>query len=162
MKKLLLLAFLLSSFMSSSAQSTLKSGSVITLCFVEEVKSNSNAANVVVANDVKVDDKIIVSAGTPVQTQVTATKRRSCGIAGVLNVAFISTRATDGTLITLIGGSISREGKNKRGLAIGLGVGLGVLAWPLLSCLVIRGGEAVIPEGTLTTNVLTANEVTIK
>lgn len=116
----------------------------------------------VVANDVKVDDKIIVSAGTPVQTQVTATKRRSCGIAGVLNVAFISTRATDGTLITLIGGSISREGRNKRGLAIGLGVGLGVLAWPLLSCLVIRGGEAVIPEGTLTTNVLTANEVTIK
>ena len=162
MKKLLLLAFLLSSFMSSSAQSTLKSGSVITLRFVEEVKSNSNAANVVVANDVKVDDKIIVSAGTPVQTQVTATKRRSCGIAGVLNVAFISTRATDGTLITLIGGSISREGKNKRGLAIGLGVGLGVLAWPILSCLVIRGGEAVIPEGTLTTNVLTANEVTIK
>lgn len=162
MKKLLLLAFLLSSFMSSSAQSTLKSGLVITLRFVEEVKSNSNAANVVVANDVKVDDKIIVSAGTPVQTQVTATKRRSCGIAGVLNVAFISTRATDGTLITLIGGSISREGKNKRGLAIGLGVGLGVLAWPLLSCLVIRGGEAVIPEGTLTTNVLTANEVTIK
>ena len=162
MKKLLLLASLLSSFMSSSAQSTLKSGSVITLRFVEEVKSNSNAANVVVANDVKVDDKIIVSAGTPVQTQVTATKRRSCGIAGVLNVAFISTRATDGTLITLIGGSISREGKNKRGLAIGLGVGLGVLAWPLLSCLVIRGGEAVIPEGTLTTNVLTANEVTIK
>ena len=162
MKKLLLLAFLLSSFMSSSAQSTLKSGSVITLRFVEEVKINSNAANVVVANDVKVDDKIIVSAGTPVQTQVTATKRRSCGIAGVLNVAFISTRATDGTLITLIGGSISREGRNKRGLAIGLGVGLGVLAWPLLSCLVIRGGEAVIPEGTLTTNVLTANEVTIK
>ena len=162
MKKLLLLAFLLSSFMSSSAQSTLKSGSVITLRFVEEVKSNSNAANVVVANDVKVDDKIIVSAGTPVQTQVTATKRRSCGIAGVLNVAFISTRATDGTLITLIGGSISREGKNKKGLAIGLGVGLGVLAWSLLSCLVIRGGEAVIPEGTLTTNVLTANEVTIK
>lgn len=162
MKRLLLLAFLLSSFMSSSAQSTLKSGSVITLRFVEEVKSNSNAANVVVANDVKVDDKIIVSVGTPVQTQVTATKRRSCGIAGVLNVAFISTRATDGTLITLIGGSISREGRNKRGLAIGLGVGLGVLAWPLLSCLVIRGGEAVIPEGTLTTNVLTANEVTIK
>ena len=162
MKKLLLLAFLLSSFMSSSAQSTLKSGSVITLRFVEEVKSNSNAANVVVANDVKVDDKIIVSAGTPVQTQVTATKRRSCGIAGVLNVAFISTRATDGTLITLIGGSISREGKNKRGLAIGLGVGLGVFAWPFLACLAVKGGEAVIPEGTLTTNVLTANEVTIK
>ena len=162
MKKLLLLAFLLSSFMSSSAQSTLKSGSVITLRFVEEVKSNSNAANVVVANDVKVDDKIIVSAGTPVQTQVTATKRRSCGIAGVLNVAFISTRATDGTLITLIGGSISREGKNKKGLAIGLGVGLGVFAWPFLACLAVKGGEAVIPEGTLTTNVLTANEVTIK
>ena len=162
MKKLLLLAFLLSSFMSSSAQSTLKSGSVITLRFVEEVKSNSNAANVVVANDVKVDDKIIVSAGTPVQTQVTAIKRRSCGIAGVLNVAFISTRATDETLITLMGGSISREGKNKKGLAIGLGVGLGVFAWPFLACLAVKGGEAVIPEGTLTTNVLTANEVTIK
>ena len=55
-------------------------------------------------------------------------------------------------------GSISREGKNKIGLAIGLGVGLGVFAWPFLACLAVN----VIPEGTLTTNVLTANEVTIK
>ncbi|WP_276991805.1 hypothetical protein [Prevotellamassilia timonensis] len=61
-----------------------------------------------------------------------------------------------------MGGSISQEGKNKKGLAIGLGVRLGVLAWPFLACLAIKGGEVVIPEGTLTTNVLTANEVTIK
>ena len=162
MKKLLLLACLLPSFMSSFAQTTLKSGSVVNLRFAEEVKSNSNVANVVVANDVKVGDKIIVSAGTPVQTQVTGTECRGCGRAGVLNVAFISTRATDGTLVNLMGGSISREGKNKKGLAIGLGVGLGVFAWPFLACLAVKGGEAVIPEGTLTTNVLTANEVTIK
>lgn len=57
-----------------------------------------------------------------------------------------------------MGGSISREGNNKKGLAIGLGVGLGVFAWPFLACLAVN----VIPEGTLTTNVLTANEVTIK
>jgi len=57
-----------------------------------------------------------------------------------------------------MGGSISREGKNKKGLAIGLGVGLGVFAWSFLACLAVN----VIPEGTLTTNVLTANEVTIK
>ena len=57
-----------------------------------------------------------------------------------------------------MGGSISRDGKNKKGLAIGLGVGLGVFAWPFLACLAVN----VIPEGTLTTNVLTANEVTIK
>lgn len=135
MKKLLLLACLLPSFISSFAQTTLKSGSIVTLRFAEEVKSNSNVANVVVANDVKVGDKIIVSAGTPVQTQVTGTKCRGCGRAGVLNVAFISTRATDGTLVNLMGGSISREGKNKKGLAIGLGVGLGVLAWPFLAWL---------------------------
>lgn len=61
-----------------------------------------------------------------------------------------------------MGGSISQEGKNKKGLAIGLGVRLGVFAWPFLACLAIKGGETVIPEGTLTTNVLTANEVTIK
>ena len=162
MKKLLLLACLLPSFMSSFAQSTLKSGSNVTLRFVEELKGNSIGANVVVANDVKVGDKIIVSAGTPVQTQVTGTKRRGCGRAGVLNVAFISTRATDGTLVNLMEGRILREGKNKKGLAIGLGVGLGVFAWPFLGCLAIKGGDAIIPEGTLTTNVLTANEVTIK
>ena len=57
-----------------------------------------------------------------------------------------------------MGASISREGNNKKGLAIGLGVGLGVFAWPFLACLAVN----VIPEGTLTTNVLTANEVTIK
>ena len=57
MKKLLLLACLLPSFMSSFAQTTLKSGSIVTLRFAEEVKSNSNVANVVVANNVKVGDK---------------------------------------------------------------------------------------------------------
>ena len=57
-----------------------------------------------------------------------------------------------------MGGSISREGNNKKGLAIGIGVGLGVFAWPFLACLAVN----VIPEGTLTTNILTANEVTIK
>lgn len=34
-----------------------------------------------------------------------------------------------------MGGSISREGNNKKGLAIGLGVGLGVFAWPFLAWL---------------------------
>lgn len=62
--------------MSSFAQTTLKSGSIVTLRFAEEVKSNSNVANVVVANDVKVGDKIIVSAGTPVQTHIIRKTKR--------------------------------------------------------------------------------------
>lgn len=135
MKKLLLLACLLPSFMSSFAQTTLKSGSIVTLRFAEEVKSNSNVANVVVANDVKVGDKIIVSAGTPVQTQVTGTKCRGCGRAGVLNVAFISTRATDGTLVNLMGGSISREGKKRSRNRSWCGIRCISMAFPcLLGC----------------------------
>ena len=45
--------------------------------------------------------------------------------------------------------------------AIGLGVGLGWFAWPLLSLLAIKGGQGVIEKGTLIQNVMVANDYQI-
>lgn len=45
-----------------------------------------------------------------------------------------------------MGGSISREGKNKKGLAIGLGVRLGVLAWPFLAWLSMLSLKEHLPQ----------------
>ena len=163
MKKVLFSILLFFSFTAVlNAQSVLKSGSVVTLRFVESVNSQSTSTSVVVAQDVKVGDVTFISAGTPAIAQVTGVKRRGCGRAGTVSVEFISTKAVDGSQVNLLGGKISREGKNKKGLAIGLGVGLGIFAWPCLACLAIKGGEAEIPAGTLTTSVLTANEVVLK
>ena len=72
----------------------------------------------------------------------------------------MSTTATDGQMVALTG-STSAEGKNKKGLAIGLGVGLGWFAWPLLSLLAIKGGQGVIEKGTLIQNVMVANDYQI-
>lgn len=58
-------------------------------------------------------------------------------------------------------GSTSDEGKNKKGLAIGLGVGLGWFVWPLLSLLAIKGGQGSIEKGTLIPNVMVANDYQI-
>lgn len=43
-------------------------------------------------------------------------------------------------------GSISREGNNKKGLAIGLGVGLGVFAWPFLAWLSMLSLKEHLPQ----------------
>lgn len=163
MKKFFLLAGVcLFSVVGAFAQTTLRSGSIVTLKFSENVTSKSTNASVVVANDVRVGDQIVISAGTPVMSQVNATKRRGCGRAGSVSVNFISTKAVDGSIVNLMGGNITREGRNKKGMAIGLGVGLGVFVWPCLACLAIKGGHAVISEGTLTQNVFTANDVVLK
>ena len=61
-----------------------------------------------------------------------------------------------------MGQPFNKEGVNRKGMAIGLGVGLGVFCWPCLACLAIKGRNAEIPIGTIVQNMMTNNEVTIK
>ncbi len=161
LRKFLLLCAL-ASCAGVSAQKVLKAGTLIPLAFNEKVTSKSNSANITVAQDVKVDGVTVIAAGTPVQNQVTGTKKRGCGRPGSVSVTFLSTTATNGEVVRLMGQPLVKEGVSKKGKAIGLGVGLGIFMWPCLGCLAIKGGEAEIPAGTIVQNMMTNNEVSVK
>lgn len=162
MLKSIFLLLGLSLAMSMTAQTTLKSGTIVPVSFTEKVTSSSTSANIIVAQDIKVDGVTVIAAGTPVSNQVTGTKKRGCGRPGTVSVTLLSTTAVNGEVVRLMGQPISKEGANKKGKAIGLGVGLGLYLWPCLGCLAIKGGEAEIPAGTIVQNMMTNNEVTIK
>lgn len=147
LRKLLLLCAL-ATCTASFAQKTLKSGTLIPVTFTEKVTSSSTTANLIVAQDVKVDGVTAIAAGTPVINQVTGTKKRGCGRPGTVTVTILSTTATNGEVVRLMGQPLVKEGQIKKGKAIGLGVGLGIFVWPCLGCLAIKGGEAEIPAGT--------------
>ena len=161
LKRILSLLCIISS-MSIAAQTTLKSGSIVPISFTERVTSASTYANIVVAQDIKVNGVTIIAAGTPVLNQVTGTKKRGCGRPGTVTVVPISTTAVNGEVGRLMGQPFNKEGVNRKGMAIGLGVGLGVFCWPCLACLAIKGRNAEIPIGTIVQNMMTNNEVTIK
>lgn len=154
LRKLLLLCAL-ATCTASFAQKTLKSGTLIPVTFTEKVTSSSTTANLIVAQDVKVDGVTAIAAGTPVLNQVTGTKKRGCGRPGTVT-------ATNGEVVRLMGQPLVKEGEIKKGKAIGLGVGLGIFVWPCLGCLAIKGGDAEIPAGTIVQNMMTNNEVVIK
>lgn len=160
-RKLLLLCAL-ATCTASFAQKTLKSGTLIPVTFTEKVTSSSTTANLIVAQDVKVDGVTAIAAGTPVLNQVTGTKKRGCGRPGTVTVTILSTTATNGEVVRLMGQPLVKEGQSKKGKAIGLGVGLGIFAWPCLGCLAIKGGDAEISAGTIVQNMMTNQEVTIK
>lgn len=65
LRKLLLLCAL-ATCTASFAQKTLKSGTLIPVTFTEKVTSSSTTANLIVAQDVKVDGVTAIAAGTPV------------------------------------------------------------------------------------------------
>ncbi len=161
LRKIILLSMMFS-FTGTFAQKTLKTGTLIPVTFTEKVTSKSTSANIIVAQDVKVDGVMAIAAGTPVLNQVTSTKRRGCGRPGTVSVTILSTTASNGEVVRLMGQPLVREGVSKKGKAIGLGVGLGIFLWPCLGCLAIKGEDAEIPSGTIVQNMMTNNEVVIK
>ena len=69
--------------------------------------------------------------------------------------------AIDSQTIYLMGG-MSAMGDDREGLAIGLGVGAGIVVFPFgLFCLCIKGEEAYIPNNTIITNVVVDDNYTI-
>jgi hypothetical protein len=60
-------------------------------------------------------------------------------------------------------GGITAMGDDREGLAIGLGIGAGIVVFPFgLFCLCIKGEEAYIPSNTIITNVVVDDNYTIK
>lgn len=113
--------------LSVFAASPLERGTALSVRVTSQITSKKKGtASAIVENDVKgKDGKVVIKRGTPVQLQLEKKSARGCGKAGYVNVKCISTQAIDGQNITLEG-NINDEGESKKGLAIGLGVGLGL------------------------------------
>lgn len=125
-------------------------------------KSGSNTLTAVVDSDVKASDgTVVISRGTPVTANVEVTKARGVGKPGKIAIKSMTTNTVDGQNVLLYG-SVNEEGQIKKGKALGLGIGLFCFLGPIfLSCLAIKGGQAMIPAGTVFTQFSTADEYQI-
>ncbi|MDR1631944.1 MAG: hypothetical protein LBR97_03545 [Dysgonamonadaceae bacterium] len=125
----------------------IKAGTMVPLELVTAISSKSVAPGAPIdfrlINDIVVDRKIAIRAGSIARGQVQRVKKNGLfGKAGELEVIVRSINAVDGTNIMLTGGQLSEEGSNKLVLSVALTVLVCLL------CFLIRGGNAEIPAGT--------------
>lgn len=124
-------------------------------------KTQPMPSAIVDANITDAEGNILIKRGTPVQLSVEAQRARGVGKAGYLIIRCLSTTAVDGQTIFLAGG-LSAYGNEREELAIGLGVGAGIVVFPFgLFCLCIKGEEAHIPSNTILTNIVIDDSYTI-
>lgn len=149
--------------LSVFAASPLERGTALSVRITSQITSKKEGtASAIVENDVKgKDGKVVIKRGTPVQLQLEKKSARGCGKPGYVNIKCISTQAVDGQSITLEG-SISDEGESKKGLAVGLGVGLGFFTLIGFVCLAIKGEKATIESNTIIPTVFVMNDYTIE
>lgn len=137
---------------------TLPAGTPIVLRNMETINSsnitNGSSVMFTVINDVVVDDKVLIKAGSIVNAQVNYAKKKNyAGVAGEITISDFAAKAVDGTYVPLRA-TLSSKGEEKMGLSIGLGVVICILF------LLIQGDDAVIPAGT-TKSVYTIMDVQI-
>jgi len=163
-KKILsVLTFLSFSLLHANAGTPLTDGTYVQILLTQDISSKDTLTPpAVIASDIVIDGKILISKGTPVQAQFTRQKPRCCGRAGSFTLEFLSTTSVDGQLILLRGRELTVKGMKRMGLSLGLGVGTGWLFLPGLACLAIRGKHAQLPAGTIATGVMVANNYNIE
>ena len=124
---------------------TIPNGSVVPVKTVGQLSSDQLALGqevvLDVAQDVKIQGKVLIRAGAPVYGSVQESKGgQMAGIAGKLVIALNSTVAVDGTNVSL-SGSFSNAAKSE----VGATVAVGVILCPL--ALLNTGDDGVIPVG---------------
>lgn len=125
---------------------------------------HGQTAQAVVEYDIRNEEnKILIQKGTPVDIQVKREKARGVGREGYIHIQCMSTKAIDGQTI-LLQGEWEEYGASKDGLALGLGVGLGLTFLPVvgLAFLAIKGEEATISPNTRIPLVFTTETYTIQ
>lgn len=164
-KKLAIIMALSVLNLSVFASTPLSRGTTLSVRITSQISSKSKGTHTAfVENDVKSKDgAVLIKRGTPVELQIEKKKAKGCGRAGYVQVKCISTSAVDGQNI-ILEGSTDAEGDDKKGLAIGLGVGLGLTFLPFVgfAFLAIKGNQAVIPSNTLIPNVFVMNDYEIQ
>ena len=137
--------------LSIFASAPLTRGTVVYIRTMSEVSSKtSESMDAIVDADVKASDgTVLIKIGTRVNAIMDVQKAKGVGKPGSITLKNLSTTSVDGQTIYLAG-SVTEQGQSKRGQALGLGLGLGLcLVLPCLAILAKKGGEAVIPAGTL-------------
>jgi hypothetical protein len=93
--------------------------------------------------DVVIDGRTVISAGTPLVLRISdIEKRKVLGRGGNVEIRAVSVTAVDGTEVFLDGG-YDREAVNRIALAASLAV---FVTWPTIF---IKGKEAILPPGTV-------------
>lgn len=163
MKRLsLILAICWSCTIAGLAQSVLRKGTKVPVKLVTELNTKvRETPKAVVAEDVLASDgKVAVKQGTPVGLYYDSDRARACGAPGRFALRFESTLSVNKIKVPLDCNSIQQEGKDRNALAICLGYP-GVIIWPLLPCLLIKGHNIVLPEGTTFDSVFVEEDVAI-
>lgn len=142
-----LIILLLSSNVNYSKTITLPADTVVKVVLNEHVSSaNTTVGQRVkasVAEDVTINDQIVIKKDTKVRAMVSAReKRKRLGKGGNVSLQFSSTRDINNNLIEL-GSALGREGRASTGSTVALTVLFGVPG------LLKRGKDAVIPKGTV-------------
>ncbi len=124
----------------------LKVGTPLILKLSETVSSeNRNAGDMVqfyVAEDVIVDDKVVIKRGAPARGEVLTTKKKEfAGQKGEVTLGIHDVEAVDGQRVRL---RSTKQGEGEGKMA--MSIALSVVVCPLF--LLMKGKEAVIPEGT--------------
>lgn len=152
------------SVFASTPAIPLERGTALSVRITSPISSKQKGNPVaIVDNDVKSKNgKVLIKRGTPVQLQIDRKKAKGCGKGGYVSARCVSTTSVDGQTISLEG-TTSAEGDDKKGLAIGLGVGLGLTFLPFVgfAFLAIKGQQATIEANTLIPNVIVMNDYDI-
>ncbi len=128
-----------------AANLTIKEGTPVALRLEKSINSDTvyvgDPVDLVVARDVKVNGKVVISQGTRTGGEVAFVEEKGLiGKPGKIMITVRSTTAVDGTEVPLRA-TVTREGKSKQTLAIILGIVL------CLFILLMKGESAVIPAG---------------
>lgn len=140
------IAFVLAMLPMDSFAVKLEEGTPVVVELTEEVNTKTKNLNdqvfLKVSRDVVIDGKTVIVAGTPATGTITwLEKPEMVGGEGKVQFTIDSTKAVDGTRVTLRG-TATRMGKDKQAASIGLGV----ICCPLF--LLMKGKEASFPIGT--------------
>ena len=153
MKGIVLLSCILFCSIVTSGQIVLKRGTNIYIELATEANSNNRHEIIALVGYDVLDTstgEILITKGTPVRVRVERRKSRGLGKAGWLLIKPISTTAIDGKEI-LLDGIYSKEGEDRKGLALGLGIGSGLTYLPGLGFLflLIKGEKIILPKGSI-------------
>lgn len=151
-------------FSNILAGGILKTGTPVIITSTSDIKSEiKSPPNFVVTTDVKdINGNILIKQGTPVNVEIKNKRRSGVGKPGEIDIKFISTTSSDGQTI-MLNGSLHEEGENKKGKALGVGLGVGLLLlFPMLAYMAKKGGSAVIKSGTIIPSVTILGEYSIQ
>lgn len=131
--------------LSAAQRVTVPSGTVVMVRTAETIDPanvrTGDIVNLIVMNDVRIQDKVVIASGATARGQVSEAKKKGAvGSPAKIAIELQTVQAVDGSNIP-IRGARRMEGEDK----VVLTVILGLLCLPLI---LLQGGDAHIPAGT--------------